>query len=162
MKSRLALAAVLAVACVWVHAAAAPPVTLAGRWVLNRQQSDFPKEVAFGIGETAVDSSSGGGQGGGQGGGRGGGGRGGGGRSRGGGSSSFNMAAIRESEEDAHNITALIAEAKDPSAVLVIAQTDASVSITDAQDRIRLFHPNGKRVYVINEINNTFNNSYNN
>ncbi len=29
--------------------AAAPPVALAGRWKLNRELSEFPKEVAFGI-----------------------------------------------------------------------------------------------------------------
>jgi hypothetical protein len=136
---QLARAAMLGALCVSAHVAAAPPVALAGRWVLNREQSEFPKEVAFGIEGTGSDSSQGGGQAGAQGGGRRGGGR-----TKGGGGG-FNMAAARESEEDAQKITELIAEAKNPSDVLVIAQTDLSVSITDTQDRTRVFHPNSKQ-----------------
>jgi hypothetical protein len=123
---------------------AAPPVSLAGRWSLNRQLSQFPKEVGFGItmpSEGPVQggrSSSGGG---------------GGGRRRGGSSGGVGQSgssgllgaeSVRESEEDAKKIKELIAEAKDPSPILNISQTETTVTVTDSQDRMRAFHPNGK------------------
>ena len=122
--------------------AAAPPVALAGRWKLNRELSEFPKEVAFGIEATGGDAPQGGRQGGGSGGG---GGRGGGRSKSGGGSSGgFSIQSVRESEEDVSKIKELIADAKNPSAVLTISQTDNAVIITDSQDRTRAFNPNGK------------------
>ena len=124
--------------------AAAPPVPLAGRWKLNQELSEFPKEVAFGIETPDGDAPQGGRQGGGGGGGRGG--RGGGGRSKssGGSGGGFSIQSVRESEEDVNKIKELIADAKNPSAVLTISQTDTAVIITDSQDRTRAFHPNGK------------------
>jgi len=127
-----------------VESAAAPPVPLAGRWRLNRELSEFPKEVAFGIETPDGDASPGGRQGGGS---QGAGGRRGGGRSKGASSSGgagFSIQSVRESEEDVNKIKELIADAKTPSNVLTIAQTDTAVIITDAQDRTRAFHPTGK------------------
>jgi hypothetical protein len=126
--------------------AAAAPVSLAGRWKLNRELSEFPKEVAFGIDTTDSDTSQSGRQGGGGGGGGGGGRRGGGGRSRSSGSSGggFSIQSVRESEEDVNKVKELIADAKNPSAVLTISQTDNAVVITDSQDHTRAFHPTGK------------------
>jgi len=130
--------------CGSVESAAAPPVPLAGRWRLNRELSEFPKEVAFGIETPDGDASPGGRQGGGS---QGAGGRRGGGRSKGASSSGgagFSIQSVRESEEDVKKIKELIADAKTPSNVLTIAQTDTAVIITDAQDRTRAFHPTGK------------------
>jgi len=130
--------------CGSVESAAAPPVPLAGRWRLNRELSEFPKEVAFGIETPDGDASPGGRQGGGS---QGAGGRRGGGRSKGASSSGgagFSIQSVRESEEDVNKIKELIADAKTPSNVLTIAQTDTAVIITDAQDRTRAFHPTGK------------------
>jgi hypothetical protein len=135
----------LGVACGWDHVnlTAAPPVMLAGRWKLNRELSEFPAEVGFGFASSGDDSTSGGRQssGGGGGGRRRGGGGSGGGR---GGPGSFDSKSVRVSEEDADKIKELIAEAKTPSPVLAISQTETSVTITDSQDRARVFHPTGK------------------
>jgi hypothetical protein len=131
---------------VWgaVGNAAAPPVPLAGRWRLNRELSQFPKEVAFGIETTDGDAPTGGRQGGGS---QGGGGRRGGGRSKSagsGGGAGFSIQSVRESEEDVNKIKELIADAKNPPMILTISQTDSAVIITDSQDRTRAFHPTGK------------------
>jgi hypothetical protein len=132
----------LGVACAWEHQnlSAAPPVVLGGHWKLNRELSEFPAEVGFGFVSTGDDSTSRGRQSGGGGGG--------GGRRRGGGGSagpgSFDSKSVRLSEEDANKIKELIADAKSPSTVLVISQTETSVTITDSQDHTRAFHPTGK------------------
>jgi hypothetical protein len=132
----------LAVATVSEHAdlAAAPPVVLAGRWKLNRELSEFPKEVGFGFVSSGDDSSSGGRQGSSAGGGgrRGGGGGG----SRGPGW--FDSNAVRLSAEDANKIKELVEVAKNPSPVLAISQADTALTIVDSMDRTRVFHPTGK------------------
>jgi hypothetical protein len=130
-------------ACGSAESAAAPPVPLAGRWKLNRELSEFPKEVAFGIEAPDGDAPAGGRQ---SGGGQAGGGRRGGGRSKtaGSGGAGFSIQSVRESEEDVNKIKELIADARNPSAVLTISQTDTAVIITYAQDRTRAFHPTGK------------------
>jgi hypothetical protein len=126
-----------------VDALAAPPAQFAGRWRLNRDLSEFPKEVAFGIETTEAGPASNGRQSGGSGGG----GRRGGGRSGGGGGSSgggFSIQSVRESEEDVNKVKELIADAKNPSPILTISQTETAIVVTDAQDRTRAFHPTGK------------------
>jgi hypothetical protein len=142
---RLQLAAMLGfgAAVLWTAVSAAPRVELAGRWRLNRDVSDFPREVGFGL-----DSSNGTastaprlGAGGGRGAGRG--------RSGGSGDGApagelFNPKSVRESEEDAMKIKELIADAKAPSPTLTIVQSEAAVAITDASGRVHTFHPNGK------------------
>jgi hypothetical protein len=139
----------LGVACAWdpVNLSAAPPVVLAGRWKLNRGLSELPAEVGFGLASSGDDSTSGGRQSGGGGGGGGGGRRRGGGGSGGGtrgGPGSFDSTSVRVSEEDASKIKELIADARNPSPVLAISQTETSVTITGSQDRARVFHPTGK------------------
>ena len=133
----------LAGVCGSVEGAAAPPAPLAGRWRLNRELSEFPKEVAFGIESTNGDAPPSGRQSGGS---QGGGGRRGGGRAKtaGSGGAGFSIQSARESEEDVNKIKELIAEARNPSTVLTIAQTDTAVIITDSQDRTHAFHPTGK------------------
>ena len=146
MKWARTLLLLLGVAFAWGHEnlSAAPPVVLAGRWKLNRELSEFPAEVGFGFVSSGDDSTSGGRQssGGGGGGGRR---RGGGGSGGGlGGPGSFDSKSVRVSEEDANKIKELIADAKNPSTVLAISQTETSVTITDSQDHARVFHPTGK------------------
>jgi hypothetical protein len=51
---------------------------------------------------------------------------------------------VRETEEDVKKIRELIDEVRAPSAVLTIVQTETAVTITDAQNHSRTFHPNGK------------------
>jgi hypothetical protein len=131
-------------ACAVAEAAAAPPVTLAGRWTLNRELSEFPKEVGFGV-ETPGGESTQSGQAGRQGGG---GRRGGGGGSRTPNNGGFSTSSLRESEEDANKIKELVADAKNPPAVLVISQTDTTVVITGARDRTHAFRPNGREDVV--------------
>jgi hypothetical protein len=153
MKWPRALLILLGFICVYgcAEIAAAPPVALAGRWRLNRELSEFPKEVAFGIETTDDDSRQSGRQAGasqGGGGSRGGGRRGGGG-SRGGGTlGGFDSSAVRETEEDVNKIKELIAAAKNPATVLTIAQTETAVTITDSEDRTRVFRPTGKEETV--------------
>jgi len=136
--------------CAWgyVAVAAATPAVLAGRWTLNRELSEFPKEVAFGIETADGDATQSGRQGGG--GNRGGGRRGGGGSSGGGGRSlgGFNSDAVRESEEDVNKLKELIASAKNPAPVLIISQTETAVRISEPPDRTRTFHPTGKEETV--------------
>ncbi len=144
MKWSRTVLLLLGVACAWEHQSlsAAPPVMLAGRWKLNRELSEFPKEVGFGFVSSGDDSTSSGRQssGGGGGGGR----RRGGGGGGLGGPGSFDSKSVRVSEEDASKIKELIADAKNPSTVLAISQTETSVTITDSQDHARVFHPTGK------------------
>jgi hypothetical protein len=110
---------------------AAPPHTdLAGTWVLNRELSEF-KTVGFdpvGTPETTDSVSSAG-------------------RSRGRGGRGGGVPApfvLSESEEDYAKRRLAIAEVEQPSASITISQTDATVTITDAQGHARLFHTNGK------------------
>src|ERR1700689_733147 len=131
----------LGVACGWdsVNLAAAPPVVLAGSWKLNREQSEFPKEVGFGFVSTGDDSTSSGGRQSSGGGGRRGGGGGG---ARGPGW--FDSKAVRLSAEDANKIKELVEDAKNPSEILKISQAETSLTIVDSRDHTRVFHPTGK------------------
>jgi hypothetical protein len=105
-----------------------------GRWALNRELSQFPREVGFGTDWLPTAGSS---QGSTAGGGRG---R----RSGGGGSGNGAFPARRESEDDARRLQQLTAEVRNPSAHLIIVETPAAVSITDDRGRSRTVHPNGK------------------
>jgi hypothetical protein len=118
---------------------AASPVDLAGHWMLNRELSQFPDEVGFGIEPTPPSASSSGGRGGG----RGGGGRGGGGATQTGGNAYAAM-PVMLTEDDAKKIDELIADAKSPSPALAIAQSETAVTIVDGQEGAHRFHPNGK------------------
>lgn len=130
------------------HARAVEHPDLSGTWKLNGGNSDMPAEVGFDPDWQDTEPKSGRRSGGG-GGGRssgGGGGRGGG-RSSGssGGSSSIGAIAPRfESEEDSRKIRELVAEVKNPPASMTIIQTDAAITIADANGRTRTFHPTGK------------------
>jgi len=105
---------------------------LAGRWTLNRELSQFPREVGFGAdwmstGGSGPDSTAGGGRG-----------R----RGSGGGSGAFT--ARPESEDDAKRVQQLTAEVRSPSSHLTIGETSTAVTITDDRGQSRTIHPNGK------------------
>src|SRR5262249_26110934 len=124
-----ALALVLYFPASFVSAAPAH-ADLTGSWVLNRAQSQF-KNVGFdpiATPETA-DSVNGAGRS----------------RSRGGGRGAAPAPfALSESEEDYAKRRLAIGEVEQPSESLTIAQTDATVSITDDHGHARMFHTNGK------------------
>ncbi len=151
--NRSVAALLLALAAAPSVAASAGPATdhvLAGDWTLNRELSQFPAEVGFGLEPTGpATSTQRGSGGGGGGGGRGGGGGGSrGGRSSGGGAqsggSSYNVTAATLSADAAKQIAELLDDAKEPSPTLAITQTDTAVTVVDAHAHTRRFHPNGK------------------
>jgi hypothetical protein len=107
---------------------------LAGRWTLNRELSEFPREIGFGAdwlsaARSAPDAPASGGRG-----------RRG---SSGGGSGPFT--AKPQSEDDAKRVQQLTAEVRNPSAHLSIVETPTAVTITDDRGQSRTFHPNGSR-----------------
>jgi hypothetical protein len=105
----------------------------AGRWTLNRELSQFPREIGFGTdwlpaagsGQNSTASGGRGRRG-----------------SSGGGAGAFT--ARRESEDDAKRLQQLTAEVRNPSPHLTIVETPTVVSITDDRGQSRTFHPNGK------------------
>ena len=110
----------------------------AGRWTLNRELSQFPREIGFGVdwlsarGSTGDSTPSGG---------RGRRGSGGGG-TRGGGTGAFTSRP--ESADDAKRVQRLTAEVRQPSAHLAIVESPTTVTITDDQGQSRTFHPDGR------------------
>jgi hypothetical protein len=109
----------------------------AGRWTLNRELSQLPREIGF---DAGLRPTSGSGEDSSTGGGRGGRGSGGAGRSA--------FTARRESEDDAKRMRQLTAEVRDPSAHLTVVETPTAITITDDRGQSRTFHPNGKEEVV--------------
>jgi hypothetical protein len=117
----------------WPHQVGAQGPDLAGRWALDRGQSQFPPEIGFATdwlptGGAGLDAASGG--------------RGRRGSGADGGSGAF--IARRESEDDARRVQQLTAEVRMPSTRLTIVETPAAVTITDDRGRSRTFHPDGR------------------
>ena len=108
----------------------------AGRWTLNRELSQFPREIGFG-----ADWLPTGGSGPEQPAARGGRGRRG---SSGNGGGAGAFAAQRESADDAQRVRQLTAEVRSPSAHLTIVETPTAVTITDDRGQSRTFHFAGK------------------
>ena len=139
-------AAVLAAACMLglltpAAARSQDSGNLTGRWVLNRNQSQVDKEVGFNpdwliAGVRSAQRESGGGGGGGRG------------RRGSGGGQQGDVAAPRESEEDARRAQQLSAEARTPSPHLTIVDTRGTVTITDADDVSRTLHTDGNDDYL--------------
>ena len=105
----------------------------AGRWTINRELSQFPPEIGFGLSwasarGSGVDSSAGGGRG----------------RRGSGGGGSGVFTARPESEDDVKRVQQLTAEVRNPSARLTIVDTPAAVTFTDDRGQSRTFHPDGK------------------
>ena len=139
-------AAVLAAACLVgllapASARSQDSGNLTGRWVLNRNQSQVDKEVGFNpdwliAGVRSAQRESGGGGGGGRG------------RRGSGGGQQGDLAAPRESEEDARRVQQFSAEARTPSPHLTIVDTRGTVTITDADDVSRTLHTDGNDDYL--------------
>ena len=133
-RSWLAAVLVTSVAVGIVHppvASAQEPSTLAGRWILNRELSQFPREVGFSADWMATGSAGDSTPGGSQGGAPGGGGR-----------ASFPVSRI--SREDSMRNALLTTEAREPAAVLAITETATEVVITPDKGVARTFHPTGR------------------
>src|SRR5262245_59300613 len=119
----------------------AQTTNLAGRWILNREASQFPPEMGFtpdwftsanggaraGGGASAP---SGGGRGGRRGGSAGGSGRG--------------YMATFESEEDTKRVRQLTADARNPTVHLTIAETADATTITDDSGEALTFYADGR------------------
>ena len=124
----------------WVLGAVHPPVlsaleaSLAGRWTLNRELSQFPREAGFNADWLAHSNSSGEsaptpGQ------------------SQGGAPAGGNRTSFpvsRVSREDSMRIALLTTEARDPAAALVITETATEVVIAPDKGVARTFHPTGR------------------
>ena len=105
----------------------------AGRWTLNRELSQFPREIGFDVdwvsaGGSGQDSTASGGRG----------------RRGSGGGGAGALTARRESEDDAKRVQQLTAEVRNPSAHLTVVETPTAVTITDDRGQSRTFHPDGK------------------
>jgi hypothetical protein len=112
---------------VWAQGAS----DIAGRWTLNRELSQFPREIGFdadwlSTGGSGPDATP----------------------SRGRRGSSAGAArpftARPESVDDAKRLQQLTAEVRNPSAHLTIVETPNGVTLTDDRGQPRTFHPDGK------------------
>lgn len=115
-------------------AAAQDKADFAGQWALNRELSQFPREIGFGVdwlspAGLGQESTSSGGRG----------------RRGSGGGGTGAFSARPESADDAKRVQQLTAEVRKPSASLTIVETQTSVTITDDRGQSRTFHPDGKR-----------------
>jgi hypothetical protein len=99
---------------------------LTGRWLLDRGQSQFPRDIGFGadLMAGATPNADGG--------------------------TELNPMALlrRESEDDAKRLRQLTDEARTPPGRLTIADTPAAITVSDERGRSRTFHP-GTREDVI-------------
>lgn len=112
-------------------AAAQEPAGLAGRWALNQELSQFPREVGFKVDWMAGggDPSSGG-------------------AAPGGGSPRTAFPVLRISREDSMRNSQLTGEVRQPAARLTIADTPGEVVITPDTGSPRALHPTGKEELV--------------
>lgn len=135
-RSWLAAVLMMPLALGTVHptaAAAQDPSSLAGRWTLNRELSQFPREVGFNADWIATSGSGGGSTAGGA--------------SQGGapgGSNRTSFPISRVSREDSMRNALLTDEVRNPSARLVITETATEVAIAADKGPARTFHPVGK------------------
>jgi hypothetical protein len=109
--------------------AQAQRVNLAGRWTLNRAESQFPREVGFGTDFVPAATTTTAGRG----------------AAAGGDAGSAGYIPARQSLDDAKREALLVRLVKDPSPHLTIAQTGASVALTDDRGRVITLHPDGKQ-----------------
>ena len=113
--------------------AATAPVDLDGSWKLNRELSQFPSDLGFGMdvvggGKTTMTDP----------------GRGGGGQSV-----SPGLVANRPaSREEAQNSRQLVDEVRNPPASLTIAQSGGAIVVTDERGRARTYYPDGREAFT--------------
>ncbi len=100
---------------------------LSGRWTLNRELSQFPRDVGFGM-DLLAAAGTGTGEG----------------ISRGGGGGSTGAAFLSMSEEDAHRMKLLVDAVRNPSPHLTIAANEAVITIADDSGRSLTFHADGR------------------
>jgi len=103
---------------------------LAGRWTLNRELSEFPREVGFGVdwaknAGRGPEPSPGAGP-------------------AGGASGAGSFLGRPESEDEARRKLQLTAEVRTPPGRLTIVDTAATVTVSDDRGQMRTFHPTGK------------------
>ena len=133
----------IALAASGVRLRAAGHPDLSGAWTLNRDASDFPKEVGFDpdwvdggpSGSTAQDGTTS--RSSGTRGGRG-----------GGGGTSTRLPAVAghyQSEEDTRKLKEILNEVKTPPMQLTITESDSAVTIADSDGRRRVVHPGAKQ-----------------
>ena len=133
-KRMMAAAAVVA-ACVALvsgqsKTGATSPSDLAGTWKLNRELSQFPREVGFGMDVTGAGRPSTG-------------------DTRMAGGEDPGLVANRPaSREEAENSRQLVAEVRNPPVRLAIVQTAAAIVITDERGRTRTSHPDGREAFT--------------
>jgi hypothetical protein len=113
---------------------ASAAVDLDGTWQLNRELSQFPRDVGFGMDVTGAGKPSSGDTGAaemvGQG-------------------SNPGLAVNRPaSREEAMNSRQLVAEVRTPPLRLTIARSGATIVITDERGRSRTYHPDGREAFT--------------
>ena len=132
---RVAAAAVLVAACVTVMSAQGKPGASAqgdldGTWKLNRELSQFPREVGFGMDVTGAGRPSTG-------------------EARMAGAEDPGLVANRPaSREEAENSRQLVAEVRNPPARLTIAQRANAITVTDERGRLRTYHADGRESFT--------------
>ena len=132
---RVAAAAVLVAACVAVMSAqgrpgAPAPGDLDGTWKLNRELSQFPREIGFGMDVTGAGRPSTG-------------------EARMAGAEDPGLVANRPaSREEAENSRQLVAEVRNPPARLTVAQRANTVTVTDERGRVRTYHADGRESFT--------------
>lgn len=100
---------------------------------MNREWSQFPREIGFGADWVSAAGS-----------GRGSSASGGRGRRGSGGGAASGFPTRLESEDDARRVQQLTAEVRNPPAHLTIVDTPAAITFTDDLGQARTFHPDGK------------------
>ncbi len=131
---RVMAAAALVAACVAVMSGqgktAATPGDLDGTWKLNRELSQFPREVGFGMDVTGAGRPSTG-------------------DTRMAGGEDPGLVANRPaSREEAENSRQLVAEVRNPPVRLTIVQSAGAIVITDERGRSRTYHPDGREAFT--------------
>jgi len=133
MTRPVAVAILIAAVAAAMHSSAAAQVpgagSIAGRWALDRAQSQLPQDVGFEpewLSQAAAGEPGGGGRG-----------R----RGGGGGESAPNGFPRPQSQDDARRVDQLTGEARSPSTRLTIVDAGDTVTITDDRGRSRTFHP---------------------
>ena len=113
--------------------AAPAPIDLDGVWKLNRELSQFPPDLGFGMdvvggGKTTITDPG-----------------------RGGGGQSVSPGLVTNrpaSREEAQNSRQLVDEVRNPPASLTIAQTGGAIVVTDERGRARTYYPDGRDAFT--------------
>ncbi|MFO7693430.1 MAG: hypothetical protein R6V57_10130 [Vicinamibacterales bacterium] len=137
MRALRVSAAAALVAAAWVAAMSAQgkpgapaPGDLDGTWTLNRELSQFPREVGFGMDVTGAGRPATG-------------------EARMAGGEDPGLVANRPaSREEAENSRQLVAEVRNPPARLTIAQRVNAITVTDERGRARTYHPDGREAFT--------------